>query len=131
MRKQMGQTILVPPKGIVTRRSTDVIAVSDPTIRKALEFIGKNLSSPIGSPQIAEALGLRRAELDALFRAQLSRSVGEEIRRQRLARVKLLLEMTDRTISSIAAETGYCTPAHLTNAFKNAFGLTPRKWRQK
>ena len=130
-RHQAPGTLLVPPKGIVTRRSTDVIAVSDPTIRKALEFIGKNLSSPIGSPQIAEALGLRRAELDALFRAQLSRSVGEEIRRQRLARVKLLLETTDRTISSTAAETGYCTPAHLTNAFKAALGLTPKEWRKK
>ena len=124
-------TILVPPVGIVTRRSTDVIAVADPTVRKALEFIGENLSRSVGSPQIAEKLALRRAELDALFRVQLSRSVGEEIRRQRLARVKLLLETTDRTISSIAAETGYCTPAHLTNAFRNAFGLTPRKWRQK
>ena len=90
-REQAGQTILVPPKGLVTRRSTDVIAVADPTVRKALEFIGENLAKPIGSPQIAESLGLRRTELDRLFRTHLLRSVGAEIRRQRLARVKLLL----------------------------------------
>ena len=129
MRKQMGQTILVPPKGIVTRRSTDVIAIADPTVRKALEFIGENLANPIGSPQIAESLGIRRLELDRLFRIYLLRSVGTEIRRQRLARVKLLLETTDLPISDIAHLTGYCTPSHLTNAFKSAFSQSPKDWR--
>ena len=122
-------TILVPPKGIVTRRSTDVIAIADPTVRKALQFIGENLAKPIGSPQIADSLGIRRPELDRLFRLHLLRSVGAEIRRQRLARVKLLLETTDRPISDIARLTGYCTPSHLTNAFKSAFSQSPKDWR--
>ena len=121
--------ILVPPAGVITRRSTDVIAIADPTVRKALEFIGKNLAKPIGSPQIAEALDLKRSELDRLFRDHLMRSVGEEIRRQRLARAKLLLETTDRTISDIARQTGYCTPSHLTNTFKSVLGRTPKYWR--
>ena len=59
------------------------------------------------------------------------RRLGEEIRRQRFARVKLLLETTDRTISEIAATTGYCTSSHLTNAFKKAFALTPKAWRSR
>ena len=122
-------TILVPPKGIVTRRSTDVIAIADPTVRKALQFIGENLAKPIGSPQIAEALGLKRSELDRLFRGHLMRSVGEEIRRQRLVRAKLLLETTDCTISDIARQTGYCTPSHLTNTFKSVLGRAPKDWR--
>lgn len=129
-REQMGQTILVPPKGIVTRRSTDVIAIADPTVRKALEFIEENLAKPIGSPQIADSIGIRRPELDRLFRLHLLRSVGAEIRRQRLARVKLLLETTDRPISDIARLTGYCTPSHLTNAFKSAFCQSPKDWRR-
>ena len=124
-------TILVPPSGIVTRRSTDVIAVADATVRQALKFIGANLHKAIGSPQIADALDIRRTELDTLFRMQLSRSVGEEIRRQRFARVRLLLETTDLSVSKIADATGYCTPSHLTNAFKAAFGLTPKAWRKR
>ena len=123
------QTILIPPAGIVTRRSTDVIAVADATVRQALKFIDEHLGKAIGSPQIADALGIRRPELDALFRSQLARSVGEEIRRQRFARTKLLLETTDLPVSSIARTTGYCTPSHLTNAFRAAFGCTPKAWR--
>ncbi|HOG93061.1 MAG TPA: substrate-binding domain-containing protein [Opitutaceae bacterium] len=121
--------ILIPPAGVVTRRSTDVIAVANPTVREAMEFIKRNLSKPIGAPQIADAIGIRRTKLDALFRTELSRSVGEEIRRLRFARVKLLLETTDEPVSAIARQTGYCTPSHLTNAFRNAFGLTPKFWR--
>ena len=125
------RTILIPPAGIVTRRSTDVIAVADTAVRQALKFIDENLGKAIGSPQIADALGIRRTDLDDLFHAQLARSVGEEIRRQRFARVKLLLETTDLSVSKIADATGYCTPSHLTNAFKAAFGLTPKAWRKR
>ena len=130
-RRDAATTVLIPPKEVVTRRSTDVIAVADPTVRRALEYIGLNLDKPIGSPQIADALGCRRGDLDRLFRVNLGRSVGEEIRRHRFAHVKLLLETTRLSITEIANATGYCTPSHLTNAFKSAFGLSPKFWRSR
>ncbi len=123
--------ILVPPLGVVVRRSTEVIAVSDPTVRKAMEFISRKLARPIGSPQIADALGVRRPVLDALFREHLRHSVGEEIRRQRFARAKLLLETTNISVAAIAAETGYCSPSHLANTFRDATGVSPRTWRNR
>jgi len=121
---------LVPPAGIVTRRSTDTVAVADAMVRRALAFIEDNLGKPIGSPQIADALGCRRGELDRRFSVQLGHSVGGEIRRRRLAQARLLLETTGQPISAIAGATGYCTPSHLTNAFKATFGLSPKAWRQ-
>ena len=123
--------ILIPPLGVVVRRSTEVIAVAEPTVRKAIEFISKNLSRPIGSPQIADALGIRRPILDALFREHLCHSVGEEIRRQRFARAKLLLETTKMPVAEIAAETGFCTASHLSNTFRAATGFSPRVWRSR
>ena len=123
--------ILVPPLGVVVRRSTEVIAVSDPTVRKAMELISKRLAQPIGSPQIADALGVRRPVLDALFREHLCHSVGEEIRRQRFARAKLLLETTNMSVAAIAAETGYCSPSHLANTFRDTTGVSPRAWRNQ
>ena len=123
--------ILVPPLGVIVRRSTEVIAVSDPTVRKAMEFISKRLAQPIGSPQIADALGVRRPVLDTLFREHLCHSVGEEIRRQRFARAKLLLETTNMSVAAIAAETGYCSPSHFANTFRDATGVSPRAWRNQ
>ena len=123
--------ILIPPLGVVVRRSTEVIAVAEPTVRRAMEFIARNLSKPIGSPQIADALGIKRPTLDTLFREHLCHSVGEEIRRQRFARAKLLLETTKMPVADIAAETGYCTPSHLSNTFRDATGVSPRAWRSR
>ena len=123
--------ILIPPLGVVVRRSTEVIAVAEPTVRQAIEFIARNLSKPIGSPQIADALGIKRPTLDTLFREHLCHSVGEEIRRQRFARAKLLLETTRMPVAEIAVETGFCTPSHLSNTFRAATGFSPRVWRSR
>jgi LacI family transcriptional regulator len=120
---------LIPPAEIAVRRSTEVVAVANDTVRAAMEYISKSLAQPIGSPQIAEFLGIRRSVLDALFREHLMRSVGEEIRRQRFAKAKLLLSTTSLHIAEIARLTGFCTPSHLTNTFRSATGITPKKWR--
>lgn len=129
--KSAPRKTLIPPVGIVTRRSTDVIAVTDASIRKALEYMKQNLARPIGAPQIADAVGIRRAILDQKFRHELNRSVGEEIRRQRLARAKLLLKTTHLTVAAIAAQTGFCTASHLVNSFKADTGISPRVWRRE
>lgn len=130
-RRAPEKPILVPPLGVAVRRSTEVVAVTEPVVRLAMEFIAKNLARPIGSPQIAEALGVKRSALDALFREHLRRSVGDEIRRRRFARAKLLLETTKTPVAEIAAKTGYCTPSHLSNTFKAATGASPRVWRSR
>ena len=124
-----GAVTLVPPIGVVERRSTQAVAIADPFVRKAVEFIGSHLAEPIGSPQIAEAIGIGRKRLDELFRTEFQHSLAEEIRSIRFARVKRLLRATDRPIGDIARECGFCTPSHLTNAFRDAFGLTPKAWR--
>ena len=120
--------LLVPPAGIVTRRSTDTRAVADPTLRRALELIGENLSRPCGAEQLAEALGLPRFRVDRLFASGLGRSVGAEILRQRIARAKLLLKDRTLTLSEIARQTGFCHSSHLSNTFKRVTGLSPKAW---
>ena len=123
--------ILVPPAKIVMRRSTDVIAVSDPLVKQALDRIKSNLSSRFGVAQIADSLGTTQNILQKRFTAELARSVGQEIRRQRLAAAKLMLRNTDSTLEEIARTVGYCTPSHLSNTFRAETGISPREWRRQ
>ena len=123
--------ILVPPAGVALRRSTDVIAVTDPLVRQGLKYIETNLATSFGAVQIANALGITQNVLHKHFAAELGRSVGKEIARRRLAKVKLLLRNAKMSVSEIAATTGFCTPSHLSNAFHAATGTTPRAWRAK
>ena len=120
---------LIPPKGLVLRRSTDAIAVANPVLRHAMEFISGNLARPIGASEIAEAIGITRSILDKRFAVEIGRPAHAEILRQRLARTKALLQDGDKSITQIAALTGFCTPSHLSNTFKAATGLSPRAWR--
>ena len=100
--------ILIQPTGIVLRKSTDLLAASDPRCRAALKFIKDNLSRPFGAQEIAQALAIKRNLLDELFRKEIKSSVGAEIKRQRIERVKKLLAETDMTLDNIAAATGFC-----------------------
>ncbi|MBR1835709.1 MAG: substrate-binding domain-containing protein, partial [Kiritimatiellae bacterium] len=121
--------ILVPPAGVVLRRSTDSIAVSDPLVRRALDFVAAHLSEPIGAAQVCDALGAARSSFDKRFTAEMGRSVGAEILRQRMAKAKLLLRDPGFTIARVAATTGFCSPSHFANAFRAANGTTPGRWR--
>ena len=121
--------VLIPPKGLVVRASTDVVAVSDPTIRQALLYIRSHLDRSFGIAQIAEALHTTPITLHRLFHRHLGCRVGDEIRRERLARAKLMLENTSLNLSEIAKSTGFCNAAHFSRTFRSQLGINPSKWK--
>ena len=125
------QTVLIPPRGVAVRFSTQVEATDDPLLLRAFAFLRRNFGRETGSAQVADALGVSRIELDRAAQRALGRSFAEELRRQRLARAKVLLAETDLTLEAIASETGFCHAAHLANAIRTAFGTTARSLRRE
>lgn len=123
--------ILIPPRGITVRASTDIVAAASPAVRKALEYIRRHVSESFGLSQIATEIGVSRATLARLFEHELGRSVGAETLRQRLNTAKRLLKDDTLSVSEIAFRTGFCNPAYFTNTFKHETGLTPKAWRKK
>ena len=124
------RTILLPPRGIVIRKSTDTLAADDPLLAAALKEISRRLSTSFGVTEIAEALEVPRARLDRLFAEKFARSVGKEIVRQRIERAKKLLTSTDKPMKEIASLCGYCNAGYFTNAFHAETGHTPKEWRR-
>ena len=123
------QTLLIPPRGIVVRKSTDTLATDDPTLTLALREIAKRLPTSFGVNEIAAATKVSRSRLDQLFAEKFSRSVGREIARQRIEKAKKLLVETNSPMKEIAALCGFCNAGHFTNAFRKATGVTPKSWR--
>ena len=122
--------ILIPPRGITVRQSTDFIAAASPIVRKALEFIKANIARPIGLEQVSTEIGTSRATLARLFDSEFGRTVGKEILRQRIDLAKKLMADNVLSIAEIAYRTGFCNPAYFTNTFRRETGLTPRTWRK-
>ncbi|MDE5894827.1 MAG: helix-turn-helix domain-containing protein, partial [Muribaculum intestinale] len=55
----------------------------------------------------------------------------ELIRRIRLKHGHNLIVSTDKTISEIAYETGFSTPAYFTKCYRDAYGETPTEVRNR
>ncbi len=123
------QNRLIAPQKVITRQSSDVLAIDDPAIAQALRFIRERSCDGISMNDVLAHVPLSRSSLERGFRNFLGHSPQEEIRRVRLRRIKQLLVETDWPLSRIAILTGYDTD-YMIVQFKRAFGQTPSLWRQ-
>jgi len=99
-------------------------------VAKALALVAGNLARPWGVAQLSRELGVPPLRLGRHFAAELGRSPGAEILRQRLFRARALLRDTDLTLAGIAAQCGFCNASYLSNLFRRETGLSPRDWRR-
>lgn len=102
----------------------------DPLVRRALLILQQNMDVPPSVAQIVDRLGVSRRKLERHFNDSLGLPPAEAFLLVRLSQVRLLLMRNDRTISQIAAETGFCDASHLIRIFKDRTGTTPEAWRR-
>jgi len=122
--------IIIPPREVVKRQSTNLLAVSDSVVSRALDFIWSHYGEQISIDDVALSAGVSRSKLTRKFRQYLGHGVNAELRRKRLERVCKLLRRTDLTIAEIAARCGFPSLPYFNNAFKKAFGSTPGNYRK-
>jgi LacI family transcriptional regulator len=130
-RRPSRKTVLVPPLGVVARRSSDLLAMADPAVVAAVRFIDANLSRPIRISDVLRAAQLSRKTLEVRFRRSLGRTPHEELQRRRLDKVKSLLRQTDWPLKQIARATGFTYVEHLHLMFRRAAGMTPTEFRDQ
>ena len=124
-----GGTILLPPKGVATRQSTDSVAIADPMVARCVRFIRESAHRPIGVDDVIARSGVSRSTVERRFRTALGRSPHDEIGRARMKRVQTLLRETDWRLSRIAEEAGFEHPEYMMVRFKRETGFTPTEWR--
>ncbi|WCJ58332.1 DNA-binding transcriptional regulator [Fontisphaera persica] len=133
MRGQQPSTnrIVAQAVGVITRQSTDILAVQDPRLAAALRFIRTHADAPLTVSEVARAAGMSRRALEKQFRALLDRSIRREIARVRVERICRLLEETNRPISHIAEAMGFQGQEHFARYFRAEKGMTPLAYRRK
>lgn len=123
-------TVMVEPRGVVTRQSTDVMAVKDPRVGAALELANSHAHEGWKVDDVVRALGVSRSTLEFHFRAALGRSVADEMRRVRLEKARRLAAETEMPLKAIAAGTGFRSIQHMTSCFHRYLGQTPAQYRR-
>lgn len=121
----------VEPLDLVQRRSTDVLAIEDPVLARALNYIHHHASAGVRVEDVLAVVPVSRRSLEARFRERLGRSPHQEILRARIERIRGLLVDTDLTIAEIAHRTSFPHVEYLTVAFKRALGCTPTEYRAR
>lgn len=125
------EPLLVPPLGVSTRQSTDILAIDDPDVARAVHYIRRHAFEGITVEDVLEDVPLSRRALEHRFRRRLGRTPKEEIQRLRFEEAKSLLASTDLPIARISDRLGFHQPAYLSGVFKKETGLSPAAYRHR
>jgi LacI family transcriptional regulator len=129
-KKAKNMKTLVPPKEVITRRSTDVLAIADPEVAAAMAYIHNNSCRPIRIADVVAAVQVSRSTLETKFKAVTGRTIHSEIRRLQIDCARSLLATTDLPIKQIAAIAGFAHIHYMTTIFHQHTGWTPAEYRK-
>jgi len=128
-RKSYPKSQQLPPRAVVTRLSTDVIASDDADVNRAIRFIHERAGRGMNVADVLTHMGMSHATLQQRMKRAVGRTIHEEIERTRLNRVKELLLLPDKTIKQVAHETGFSSVQYMTRVFRATVGETPARYR--
>ncbi|MDE6866621.1 MAG: helix-turn-helix transcriptional regulator, partial [Muribaculaceae bacterium] len=110
----------------------DVGPVDNEFYNRFLEKVKAEMGNPdLNVDGLASEMGLGRSQFYRKIKALTNYSPVELLRRLRLQRARDLVTTSEKSISEIAYEVGFSTPAYFTKCFRDAYGETPTELREK
>lgn len=122
---------LIPPIGIATRQSSDVLAIEDPDIASALKFIKERACEGINVNDVLNQVPVSRRVFEKRFRDLVGRTPHQEITRRRVERIRRLLVETDLSLNQISQRTGFQSEEYMSVTFRRAMKVPPAKYRRE
>lgn len=121
----------VEPLGVVTRQSTDILAMGDKNVAAAVSYIREHACHGINVEHVLKQAFASRSQLEKKFRRYIGRSPQAEIRRVQVAKIRQLLFETDFPLKKIAELAGFEHVEYMCVVFKRLTGDSPGSYRKK
>ncbi len=118
------------PVELITRHSSDIMAVDEPHIADALRRIRTEACQGLTVKDLIAELPLSRRGFEIAFHRCIGVTPGKEIARVRIGRAKSLLADTLLSLPEVAARCGFKTSSHFGEAFLRETGLRPGQYRK-
>lgn len=125
------EPILMPPTGVKTRQSTDVLAVEDEDVRMAMRYIADHATQRIGVEDVVGATNISRRVLERRFRTLLGTTPLDEIRSVRIGAARRLLTDSDLSMSQVAVRSGFGSAERLCVSFQEQMHMSPVEYRRR
>ena len=123
--------ILIPPRRVVVRASTDAIAARDSRLARILQHLHEHLNDPTLSVKtLGLRSGLSRRRLETLFEEAGLKPPGQVIHEVRLRRACAQLADGNQTVQQIAKACGFASPGSFGRYFRQVKGVSPEVWRR-
>jgi LacI family transcriptional regulator len=129
MQRAAKTPLIIPPRTVVVRQSSNVLAIDDPIISAALTMIREHACNGLQVSDIADRVPVSRSVLQRRFQAALKCSVHDEILRVQLEKAQQLLRNSDLSIRDVAEKSGFRYSEYMASVFKARLGQTPREYR--
>src|SRR5439155_3274797 len=124
-------TLLIPPRTVVVRQSSNVLAIEDPIISAALSMIREHACNGLQVSDVADRVPVSRSVLQRRFQAALKCSIHDEIVRVQLEKAQELLRHTDLPVRAVAEKSGFRYSEYMAGVFKSRIGETPGQYRRR
>ena len=121
----------VEPQSIVTRHSTDILALDDRAVVDAIKYIRENSACFFNVDDVAVACATARRTLEKKFRVALGCTIHDQIRRTHVEQIARMLRETNLTISEVASKMGFESEKNLSRYFRKDKGITPKEYRKQ
>lgn len=97
-------------------------------VYEASNILQDNLENPPSVLELSRIIGLNEYKLRLGFKILFNSTVYEYLRKQRMNKARLLLEMKEITIAEAGYAVGYSNLSHFAAAFKKEFGINPSQY---
>lgn len=121
----------VEPVGVITRQSTDILAMGDKNVAAAVSYIREHACLGINVDEVLRHAFASRSQLEKKFRRFIGRSPQAEIRRVQVEKIKQLLFETNFPLKKIAELAGFEHVEYMCVVFKRLTGDSPGSYRKK
>jgi LacI family transcriptional regulator len=123
--------LLIPPAGVVPRRSSDLPAILDPDVAAAVRYISLHVQDDLQVADVLREVSVSRRSLEQRFLKALGRTPAAEIRRAQVEVAKQMLTQTDEPMARVALAAGFSNAKQLGSTFQHETGETPIAYRRQ
>ena len=100
-------------------------------VGEAADYIQGRLDSPLRLGEVAAAVGYSERHLERLFRQVFGMTVWRFVVQSRVHAAARALTESDRSITRIALDHGFCDASAFSRTFREATGTTPKQYRDR
>lgn len=123
------QNITIPCPGLVQGESTDTLAVSDPMVREAIDFIEECFREGINVSDVVRQGKVSRRTLERRFASAVGISIHDYIGKTCIKAAVSMIKNSTSTLEDVAEQSGFLSYKAFKNTLLREEGMSPGAWR--